>query len=601
MATSLLSRSLKRTSFGALLGSVVLLLTPAGKAAVINDGTTADDLVRMANATNVLEEVFGPANSTLTPIEGVLTAAQEGYALPPLRTTWFPLFSAPTNGAYRVAADFRPLEARSACRGGVMGWLNTARSNGIVFQVVPAGAESGFRVATVDFLAEDPNVNESTANLYQLDGTPATASYGSAWSELGPDYVATNFATFELTFAAPTAADTNVVSNATARVTARVFQAAGSTTNPIGTTIELLTDLPLPANSVHALGYFAVYAFDFEFGIIGDLDNLVADSVGIRPNVPPTVQITNPAPGTVFPAGGSITLEAEANDSDGSVSAVEFFAGTTALGTVSSPPFRVDWPNVAAGNYTLTARARDNRGGTTTSAGVPIEVNAPPTIQITNPTPGASFQAPATIVLEADAQDSDGSVASVSYFAGATLIGTATVTPYSLTWSDVPAGNYSLTARATDNRGLAATSTPVTLTVTGSSGTTPTLTTTYTPSGILLAWGVTGFQLQYKLDLGAASWTDWAQDTRTLTQITVPYSTGIQFFRLAGTSTGVEPTLTIQVANGQVTVSWPAGISGYRLQAKDDLNAAWSDVPTTGNTHSAPVSAGNRFYRLINP
>jgi hypothetical protein len=46
-------------------------------------------------------------------------------------------------------------------RGGVMGWLNTARSNGIVFQVVPGGSQPGFQVATVDFLAEDPNVNET--------------------------------------------------------------------------------------------------------------------------------------------------------------------------------------------------------------------------------------------------------------------------------------------------------------------------------------------------------------------------------------------------------------------------------------------------------
>jgi hypothetical protein len=93
------------------------------------------------------------------------------------------------------------------------------------------------------------------------------------------------------------------------------------------------------------------------------------------------------------------------------------------------------------------------------------------------------------------------------------------------------------------------------------------LTTTYTPSGILLAWGVTGFQLQYKLDLGATGWTDWAQDTRALTQITVPYSTGIQFFRLGGWARPWT-TLTIQVASGQVTVSWPAAVTGHDCRPK---------------------------------
>jgi chitinase len=58
--------------------------------------------------------------------------------------------------------------------------------------------------------------------------------------------------------------------------------------------------------------------------------------------------------------------------------------------------------------------------------------------------------------VTASAADSDGTVAKVDFFAGATPIGTATSAPYSVSWSNVAAGAYSLTAVATDNAGARA-------------------------------------------------------------------------------------------------------------------------------------------------
>jgi hypothetical protein len=59
-------------------------------------------------------------------------------------------------------------------------------------------------------------------------------------------------------------------------------------------------------------------------------------------------------------------------------------------------------------------------------------------------------------------------VAQVDFYAGTTLLGTATAPPFEYTWSDVAAGSYGLTARATDNQSGTATSSPVTVTVNGS-------------------------------------------------------------------------------------------------------------------------------------
>lgn len=96
------------------------------------------------------------------------------------------------------------------------------------------------------------------------------------------------------------------------------------------------------------------------------------------PNQPPAVAITSPADGATFTAPASITITATASDPDGTVAQVEFHADGTPLGTDNAAPYGISWTNVAAGSYTLTARATDNAGGATTSAPIRITVTNPP-------------------------------------------------------------------------------------------------------------------------------------------------------------------------------------------------------------------------------
>ena len=77
--------------------------------------------------------------------------------------------------------------------------------------------------------------------------------------------------------------------------------------------------------------------------------------------------------------------------------------------------------------------------------------NVPPTVVLTSPVTGTSVVAPASVVVSADASDGDGSVSRVDFYAGATLIGSDSTAPYSVTWSNVGAGSYALTAVAVDN------------------------------------------------------------------------------------------------------------------------------------------------------
>ncbi len=100
--------------------------------------------------------------------------------------------------------------------------------------------------------------------------------------------------------------------------------------------------------------------------------------------------------------------------------------------------------------------------------------NAPPTVSIVSPANGATFLAPANILISAYAADRDGQVATVEFFEGTNSLGIRTNyppgsmrmdNPFVLQWSNVPPGNYVLTAIATDDRGATGRSEPVRIAV----------------------------------------------------------------------------------------------------------------------------------------
>ena len=86
--------------------------------------------------------------------------------------------------------------------------------------------------------------------------------------------------------------------------------------------------------------------------------------------------------------------------------------------------------------------------------------NQPPNVTITKPQDGAVFGASETIEIEANAWDVDGSVVKVEFFADESKIGEDNdgTDGWKSSWNNHPAGSYSLTAKATDNDGAAATS-----------------------------------------------------------------------------------------------------------------------------------------------
>ncbi len=188
-------------------------------------------------------------------------------------------------------------------------------------------------------------------------------------------------------------------------------------------------------------------------------------------NTPPTINLTAPSNNANFTAPATITITANATDANGTVTNVQFFNGTTLLATDATAPYSFSWTTVPAGTYSITAKATDNAGATITSTPVSVSVttvttNTPPTVNLTTPSNNANFTAPATITITANATDANGTVTNVQFFNGSTLLATDATAPYSFSWTTIPAGTYSLTAKATDNAGATTTSTPASVTVT---------------------------------------------------------------------------------------------------------------------------------------
>jgi len=283
----------------------------------------------------------------------------------------------------------------------------------------------------------------------------------------------------------------------------------------------------------------------------------------------PTVSITSPVNAASFTAPATVAISATATDVTDSIAKVDFYNGSTLIGTDTASPYNVNWTNVAAGSYSITAVATASNGLSTTSVPVSIIVNAPntdgfcgtsfnkdyeykattvngivtftfhpltpitgcnmaliyvrlgstggypgngmtqvgtdfiytqtiangtdvsfyftynvptggqrnssanpqsyvvgtnctgittgpPVVNIVSPLNKASFVEPATIPINISAIDTNatGNISEVDIYNGATLLSKITDSPYVYSWTNVPAGNYTLSAKAIDNKGL---------------------------------------------------------------------------------------------------------------------------------------------------
>ena len=188
------------------------------------------------------------------------------------------------------------------------------------------------------------------------------------------------------------------------------------------------------------------------------------------PNNPPTVSITAPASGDSFNQGTDIVITAQASDTDGQVTKVEFFDGQAKIGEDRTAPYSFTYKNASLGAHSITAVSTDDDNATTRSGAVSINViepdgNVPPSVSITSPANGATADAGSTVSVQATATDTDGNVTLVEFYANGSKLGEDRTAPFSYSWSNVSAGSYTISAKATDNDGASTTSQGISITI----------------------------------------------------------------------------------------------------------------------------------------
>ena len=172
-------------------------------------------------------------------------------------------------------------------------------------------------------------------------------------------------------------------------------------------------------------------------------------------NLPPVVTLTAPANNSEYTAPANFIISANASDPDGNIARVDFYRGTTKIYEDSQYPYEFLWSNVGANTYDISAVAVDDKGDMTGSDPVHLVVKPKsgiPYIAITSPSNESRFNAPADIVINAQAANSV-ELARVDFYRGTTKIGEDTTAPYSYNWQNVGAGEYHISAVAVDNQG----------------------------------------------------------------------------------------------------------------------------------------------------
>ena len=279
-------------------------------------------------------------------------------------------------------------------------------------------------------------------------------------------------------------------------------------------------------------------------------------AISVVANRLPTVAVTSPANDEFLAAGSPIVLSATATDPDGTIAAVEFLAGTAIVGSIATPPYRIEW-TAPAGTYSIIARATDDRGGHSDSIPVRIVVGDPPLVVVTQPIACALVDGPTDVELAADAISTSGRISKVDFYDGAVFIGTVTAAPWRMTLVNAAAGSHSIAARAIDDHGVAATSRYSSFTV-HAPNEPPTISLVSPAEGARFPFGAT------------VTLTATATD-RDDAVVSVEYRTG-----------AASGTLIGRAVNAPYAVSWsgmPAGSYTVVAIARDERGASTTSTP----------------------
>ena len=288
-----------------------------------------------------------------TNVFGVLT----NYVSYDLGTTWIAT-------TYDFSQPFAPAQPDAAVDGNAPG----NRTSGIGGPITPSTPVPPGGVIYIRW--QDPNDAG-------LDGGLAIDNFTfSATLDVFSPFVLITAPTNNATFAAAAPITINAIGGMFNPITNVAFFRDG------GTLIGNDATAPFSAiysNSVAGVHTLTAVAKD-STGASVSTTNII--TITINPNVPPSVTLTNPAPGSTYFVGTMVTnVSASATDPDGSIVRVEFLLDGVLFATDTTSPYGFDLCDITAGAHTIAGVAVDNAGGRATNT-LSISATNPPGISV---------------------------------------------------------------------------------------------------------------------------------------------------------------------------------------------------------------------------
>ena len=176
-------------------------------------------------------------------------------------------------------------------------------------------------------------------------------------------------------------------------------------------------------------------------------------------NQAPTVFISEPSDGSSYELGNTINLAANATDADGNLEKINFKVNSNFYSTHPNAPYANTFTPTAVGTYTISAKAFDVEGLTnekiiTITVEEPAPNNTKPSVNITAPADGSTFEIGEVINLRAIATDVDDNIEKINFKIDDNFYRTSAQNPYNTTFTPQAIGTYKIAARAFDTDGL---------------------------------------------------------------------------------------------------------------------------------------------------
>jgi hypothetical protein len=155
----------------------------------------------------------------------------------------------------------------------------------------------------------------------------------------------------------------------------------------------------------------------------------------------------------------AVNITGSGTDQDGTISSYGWtqVSGPATAGITKGTAGAVTFTFPSTGVWVFRLTVVDNSGAPGTDD-VQVTVSGPstntaPNITLTSPKNGSQYITGGNISLSASVTDQENDVTRVEFYRDATKLATITTSPYTYTWTTVPAGTYSIMAKAYDAGG----------------------------------------------------------------------------------------------------------------------------------------------------